>query len=148
MFDQFKKLEVRPDATCWMDLPEVTPDARLLLKPAIESNHEYYNEFLKKTGKKSRRSLAKATVASLDVKQARDDDRALFPNRVIVGWEGMQDSDNDNADIPFTPELCIEFCQKLPSWIFDRLRLYAALPENFLDEGQESAPEPIELAKN
>lgn len=144
MFD-FKALEVR-DAMSWMDLPEISPNARLLLKPGDDSNPAYYDAMLRKSGTRKRLIARRQEVSAEDIAQNRADDRELYPMRVMAGWEGVEDTEG-NA-VPFSRDACAEFCSKLPGWIFDRVRNYAATPEQFLAEDEIPLPDAPELAEN
>ena len=140
----FTNLEVS-QATAWLDMPEVAPKARLLLKSATEANPGYFNAMLRKTGKRARQIVRTDRITAEDATQNRDEDRALFPRFVILKWEGIVDTDGNPVEC--TRETATEFCEKLPTWLFDRVRNFAATPERFLDP-EDIDPDPEELSGN
>ena len=44
----------------------------------------------------------------------REQDRDLFPKFVIVGWDGVLDSDGEPVE--FTKENCADLLAALPDW--------------------------------
>jgi len=84
-------------------------------------------------------------ISAADAEANRNDDRALFPLYVLVGWTGIED--DDGAEVPFSPEAAAEFCDQIPGYIFDRIRNFAATPERFVPDGEE-LPDPEAIAKN
>lgn len=142
MFEHLKKYDIR-DKDSWMDMPELGPQARLLLRPAGEANPPYYNALIRRIGKE-RRAARDVTVD--DLRKHRDHDRQLYPLYVISSWENVLDSDGNS--VPFDRELAKELCSVLPAQIFDRLRNYAAAPENFVPEDEELPPDPADIAGN
>lgn len=141
----FSKLEVG-QASVWLEMPEVTPRAKILLKPATTSNPAYFNAMLRKGGRRMRQIVRTDRVTTEELDLNRDQDRELFPRYVIMGWEGIEEE--DGKLVPFSRERCEEFCNKLPDWLFDRIRNFAATPEHFLPEGEDPAPDPEELLPN
>lgn len=141
MFDHLSRLE--PDEASWLDLPEVAPKARVLLKQASDRNRPYFNALLKRANRNRARPDA---VDAQRIDQGRQEDRELFGLHVLVGWEGIEDQDGE--PLAFNRDLGREFCQKLPGWIFDKLRVHAATPERYLRPGEELPPDPEELAGN
>ncbi len=141
----FSNLEVS-QATAWCELPEVSPEARLLLKPATEENPGYYNAMLRKAGPRARKIARTQRLTSEDGKLNREEDRVLYPRFVIQNWEGVMDS--KNKKVAFNRDNVVEFCEKLPDWLFDRVRNFASTQERFLDLDEEETPDPVKLAKN
>jgi hypothetical protein len=145
MFDHLKKLEVRREATTWVELPEVSPKARVQVRPATEANPPYFNAMLKTAAPRARRVTRTDRVSIEDTAENRDEDRALFPRYVLVGWEGILDT--AGQPVPFSSDHARDFCRALPDWLFDRIRNVAATPERFLAEGAEPTPSGTELGK-
>jgi hypothetical protein len=143
MFEHLKKLEVR-DAMSWFDLPEIGEGARLRIKPAAESNAQYYNALIRGVGAGNNRRKAKQITAE-DLQKHRNLDRKLYPNYVIVGWENVKDAEGESVE--FSREVARELCDSLPDWLFDSLRNHASQPENFLPEGEE-LPSAEDIAGN
>jgi hypothetical protein len=144
MFEHLKKLEVKHGATIWVDLPEVAPKARVQIKAAGETNPPYFNAMLKVAGARARRIARTDRISAEDAAQNRAEDRQLFPRYVLVGWEGILDT--DNKPVPFSQDHARSFCDALPDWLFDRVRNAAATPERFVPEG-EDAPDGATLGK-
>lgn len=138
----FDHLEVA-QATAWFDLPEVSPKARVCVRPATEANPAYYNGMLRRAGTRLRRLARTEKISAEDADQNRSEDRELYPRFVLVNWEGIQDK--SGAAVPFNADTAREFCAKLPAWLFDRLRNFAATPEKFLTE---PPPDAHEIAGN
>lgn len=145
MFDHLQKLEVR-QATAWFDMPELSPNARLCLRPATEANPAYFNNMLKRSATRARKIVRLDRVTAEDAEQNRKEDRELYPRHVIVNWDGVLDQ--EGKPVPFTADNVKEFCAKVPAWLFDRVRNFAATPERFLPEDAEPDPDPSELAGN
>jgi len=150
MFEHLKNF--KPDGTAWLEMPELGERAEIQLKPATEQNRSYYNGMLKASGKRAR-SMVKGRISTEDVEKNRREDRKLYPKHVIVGWKNFETEESrgktweDKEFIEFTPELAAELCEKLPPHLFDRIRNFAATPEEFYPE-DEVAPDPQELAGN
>ena len=144
-FSHLKKLDVA-EAMSWMDLPELGPKARLLLKFAGDSNAPYYNEMLKKAGKRARQMIRTDQVDSAMLAANRQDDRELFPFYIISNWEHVPDEKGKN--VQYNRKHAQELCEQLPAWVFDKVRNHAATPERFLPENEELPPNAEELAEN
>jgi hypothetical protein len=145
MFEHLHKLDIR-EAMSWMDLPEIAPKARILLKPATEANRPYFNAMLKMSGKRVRHMARSDMMTVEDLAQNREDDRVLFPRYVIAGWEGFPDMEGN--DVPHSVDHAADFCRQCPDWIFDRVRNHAGTQERFVPEEDDLPPDPAELAKN
>lgn len=146
MFDHLKKLDVKAETTTWVELPEVSPKARVQCKPATEANPFYFNAMMKKAGARARRMARTDRMSMEDMAENRAEDRVLFPRYVLVGWDGILD--DKNQPVPFTRETAGEFCAKLPDWLFDRIRHQVATPERFINEDEEAPPDAKALAGN
>lgn len=144
-FAHLQKLDVA-QAKCWMDVPEISPGARLLLVPATEANPGYYNAMLRMSGRRARQAVRTEKIDAEHLAQNRADDRVLYPLHVIVGWEGVLD-DQGNP-VAWSREEAKDLCEQLPAWLFDRIRNHAATPERFLPEDEPEAPDAAELAGN
>lgn len=146
----FSKLKQRLDislATRWLELPEISPEARVLLAPATEANKAFYNVMLKRAGRRAR-PTGKPTPETLRrlLDEGRQEDRELYPAYVIRGWEGIED--DAGQPVPFSEAACRELLDALPDFIFDKVREFAVVPRNFLGENEEPAPDAEELAGN
>lgn len=134
IFD-FGALEVAHKTTR-VDLPEQvgSGEAFVVVRPATDANAKYQAGVLRLSGK--RRSLTSKPSPERD----RNDDRELYPKHVIVAWGGIQD--REGSDVEFTEENVAAFLKALPNWIFDRIRVAAMRPENFLDAHDDSDDPP------
>jgi len=133
-FEHLKAREIAGKSV-WLSVPQVTDAARLKLLPATDANPGYQNGLLRMAGSRLRKTAARG-AKSIDVEQSREDDRLLYARHVVVGWEGIEDA--EGQPVPFSREVAEEFFAVLPAWIFDRIRIFAMVPENFLN-----ADEPV-----
>lgn len=143
-FAHLKKLDVS-GKTAWMTLDDLEGSPRLCLKFAGQSNHGYYNAMLKRAGGRSRKFL----TGKVDVQMIldnQDDDRDLFPAHIVTGWEGIVDE--KGKKVKFSRSECKELLDQMPDWIFEKIVTFAKTPEQFLDDGEELAPDAVELAGN
>lgn len=128
-----------------LPLPWLRGEPVLLVKPATEANEKFRAAMLRTSGKRQRNVLMKGKVDAADADQDRDDDRALYPRYVIVGWRNVKNK--EGKPVEFTIDACLAFIAALPNWIFDKIRVFCMRPENFVDVVDEDpASEP--LAKN
>lgn len=139
----FSGLEVR-GKTAQFDLPWLAGEAFLLVKPANDTNKGYQNGVLRLTGKR-RRLNTSGKISSADADRDRADDLKLYPKHVVFGWGGIVDREGN--EVEFSEEACAQFLAALPSWIFDKVRVFCMRSENFVDEDEET-PDPAELAGN
>lgn len=152
MFRNLGRFDVS-QATAWLEMPELGSKARILLKPATDSNKQYYNAMLRTSGKRARTMARTGTVSAEDLELNRDEDRILFPKYVIAGWEKVETEEDEHRSedekeyVPFSRANAIELCAVLPNHLFDRIRNFAATPEQFYAE-DELLPDEDELAGN
>ena len=154
MFDHLSSKEISQSAFP-MYLPELNqdsddPEACLMIRIASESNEDYNNAVLLRSGKKPRpikRDRSKPSEErDIDLDATRADARATYPGTVVVDWKNVFNEAGE--EVPWSIEVCQEFCQKMPVWIFDQILIYACTPENFLKAGEQLPPDGVELAKN
>ena len=147
MFEHLKKYEGQ--ATAWLEIPELGPNARIEMTQASEQNKGYYSALLRVSGKRIRRLAVR--IDPSDAARNRNEDRNLYPKHVIVGWENLeseQHTDENPDHIEYSRELAAELCKKLPSHLFDRLRTFASTPEEFYPDVDDIPPDAEELAEN
>ena len=128
------------DATAVFPLPWLSPKAKLICRPAVEANRPFYEALLRTSGARQRASLTTVTTLKVDPENSRQDrreDRNIYPGLVVVGWEGI--TNRQGQEVEFSVDACGSFLRALPDWIFDRLRLFAMRPDNFV---REAAPLP------
>lgn len=145
MFEHLKALEVK-GKTASFPLSMLQGCPKLIVRPATESNKPYFNEVLRRSAKTLRKAAnGDISVDTDTLDKNRQDDRRLFPKHVIVGWEGIKDS--QGKEVPFSQENCVEFLQALPDWIFDDIGIFCRKNSNFVDEPVE-IDDAEDLAKN
>jgi hypothetical protein len=137
MFDHLKKLDVTSSAEAWIEIPEVSPGARLRVRQANAYNRFYSHAQVSWPTRTVPQN--EGLLEKLD--RHRDMDRILFAKHVVVGWEGVLDKDNQPVEA--TPEAIKEFCQKLPDWLFDRVMQFCREVRNFIE-----VPDAAEVAGN
>lgn len=130
-FGHLKNLNVA-EKTARFEIP-ILGEAVLIVKPATEANKPFFNAALKGIPKQvSRPSKQQVTQKQLDA--SRENDRKLYPQHVIVGWERV--TDDQGAEVAFSVDECQMFIDELINhapWIFDDLRIFANNPTNFID---------------
>lgn len=141
----FGRLQIE-EATAKIPLPWVAPGVALVCRPAHESNRAYQSAMLATAGKRQRLTDALAgALSQANAKQDRDEDRKLFPGLVVVNWEGVTNTKGE--PVAPTPDNIAAFLRALPDWLFDRVRIFAMRPENFV-RAEETPPNASTLAGN
>jgi hypothetical protein len=135
-FSYLKKLEVK-DKTTKYTIFQIQGEPSLILKPANESNKTYFNAILKRS-RSNMRAIQAGHVNQVMIAEAREKDRDLFPQCIVMGWENVKDAEGKN--VPFNREACTEFLQALPDWLFDEIRNFASNSANFADDIQINDP--------
>lgn len=127
-FSHLKQLEIT--GTAQYPLTELEGCPILIVKPSGETNKEYFNALLRATGAGKRQKKRKVDAAM--VSEIRNKDKALYPQHVIVGWEGMKDANGDG--VPFSSDAASDFIAQLPDWVFDGIRAFCGEPESFIED--------------
>lgn len=141
-FSNLEALEVTADLTAEYVIHQLRSSKPvLILKPATTANEPYSNGRMRAATDFSRQGGTETTALEAD----RAADRKLYPLYVIVGWRGVIDA--HGREVEFNKQNVAEFCQKLPGWIFDQVRLFASNPANFVEDAVRPA-KAEELAKN
>lgn len=131
-FDYLKTLEVK-DRTARYTMHAIQLGDRsptLLVRPATEANKPYFNALLKRARSYASQLQANAVNESMLVEN-RNEDRAMYPEFIVVGWEDVVDSKGKTVE--FTKEACADFLKSLPNWLFDDLRAFCGKPTSFLE---------------
>lgn len=121
-----EQFQVKGDTVVPFKLYAITIEGKiptLLVRPATEANKPYFNELLKRARSYARQMSANAVTAET-LAENRAEDRALYPQHVIAGWEDMPEK--------FSQEECVDFLSHLPDHIFDDLRVYCGTAGNFV----------------
>ena len=130
-FSHLNKLAVTADSRQEYILDELEGAPSLILRPANESNHGYLNAVLEETGEvRGSRKKKRKKVNAESLTEQREQDRETYPEHVIVDWKGVVDS--KGKPVQFSAKAAAEFVAALPNWIFDGIRTFAAVPENFI----------------
>lgn len=139
----FKYLKTRDVAgqTKWLAVPQITDRAMFKLLPAGDMNPAYQNGLMRLGAARIRTVAATRQIQRPDADQARDDDRELYADFVVQDWEGILDDEGN--EVPFSRENAKEFFALLPAWIFDRIRIFCMMPENFLQPNALAIKEKV-----
>lgn len=114
---------------------------------AGEGNKAYMNAVARATVKAVRGKRPQANAARV-LKVAEENvaqDRELYPLHVIVGWGAMPGPNREPVE--FTKERAIDFCAKIPAWIFLRLKAFVSNPQNFIDDEDSEPVEQEDVAR-
>lgn len=146
-FSHIQSLDVSVDKTTRYTITQITShdiSPTLILAPATDVNKPLFNAILKRSKKNSK--AARAGSIGIDtLSENRDEDRLLYSRHVVKGWEDMLDA--KGKEVVFSPDVCKEFLEALPNWIFDDLRNFASSPISFVEDDDEILV-PEEKAKN
>lgn len=126
-FSHLAKLEVSGNKTVDFAIFQIEGAPVLHVVAASESNRAYFNELLRKGGKRQ----AKKKVDAETVKSNREEDRVLYARHIVKGWSGIKD--DKGKVVEFTEGECLGFLSSLPDWIFDELRAFASDLQNFIE---------------
>lgn len=137
-FGYLKKLQVaeKPVDLRLVDLPG---EPVLHVLSATEANRKFWRELLARRPNdvgRGKRFTAEA------IARDRDEDRDLYPGRVVVGWTGIVGE--DGKPVPFSVADCTEFLAALPDDLFDEIRAFCTKASHF----RESTFDVEEAAKN
>ena len=117
----------------------------LTVRPVAPTlNPAYTNAFVRTMGgAKALGAMQQRQMAARDYSKmgnrTRAADRELYPKHVVVGWSGVVDK--HGQEVPFTEEDCGDFLAHIDDYVFDELRGFCLLPENFVDAGVVSDAE-------
>lgn len=145
-------LDLNKDTTAKFEIIEIRVNdvcPTLTLRPANQDNDSYFSRAMRRNAKTAKQAVTSG-IGAREIQHARNTDRVLFPEFVIVGWEDMLDG--KGSPIEYSQEECIEFLTHLPDWIFDEIRNFASERMNFVKEiNVDDLPDAEEveaLAKN
>lgn len=142
-FSQLSKLN--PARTARYVLYQVQGEPALIVAPAAENNRGYFNAILKRS-KKSIRRLRSGNISESMIRESRDEDRELYAQHILQGWEGVVDSVGAPAE--FNADNALAFLRSMPNWMFDELRSFCGSAESFLEAQEMSAEDVEEQGKN
>ena len=130
-FGHLHKHDVQVSKVQNYQLYQIAGEPTLKLAPATAANKPYYNALLKRM-RRTQRLLRFGSLTAAVIEETRDDDRKLYAEHVVKGWDNVVDSEEEAA--PFSREACSDFLAALPDWIFDEVRTFAADAANFTDD--------------
>lgn len=136
-FANLNKLTVTADSRFKLPLPQIIQAGGcpvLELAPAMECNKPYYNALLKQTVKNTKRNNVDQIqgIQTNILKHQRKDDKELYAEYVITGWERMPGVD---GFVEFSKENAAEFLDEIDTWLFDIVRAGATSVSNFIEQG-------------
>lgn len=136
------RLEITPQNTAEFPLYAIVNEDEtspvLIGRPATRVNRPYLNALLKKNKRFAHRA------GKLDEKLAREmteEDRKLFPQHVIVGWENVYLQ--NGTPLEFSQAACAALFQQLPVDIIDSIRNFFASPDNFRDTDKQDQEQTV-----
>lgn len=142
-FSHLQKHALTAERTAEFTFYQLAGEPTFIVVSASDTNRDFTNAVLKRSGKNMRRVRNGAMTAGM-LKEARDQDRELYPRYIIKGWLNVQDA--KGKSVAFTPGVCHEYLKALPDYLFDELRAYCDMPANFLEE--EDMVDVEQVAKN
>lgn len=132
-FTQLKALQVTSKNVKDFDFPELGAKAVLKLRSSNEGNSGYMNGLLRLTGQSKGSRRRKATdINAQAMDDLRDHDKELYPEWVIVGWEGVLDG--KGKEVEYSVDEVKSLVGQLPNWLFDEIRAFVNDPANFVDQ--------------
>ena len=138
-FDHLKSLDVsNRTARCMLSFQTKAPEPGedlaypvLIVKSATEANRVFANEQLRMT-KKTAPAVRAGAINMQMIAETRDNDRTLYAKHIVVGWEGIYDSNGE--EVPFSNSECEIFLRALPDWAFDEIRNFCTNPQNWVEQ--------------
>lgn len=140
-FAHLQNLHVAANATAEYIFYGIDGHPVLTVHPATEANKPYFNAVLKRTSRTAKMLRAGGEMNAEQLKEARVEDRELYPKHVVRGWSKVVDSELN--EVPFSVEDCEEFLTAIPDYMFDDFRTFCGNPRNFVEHG-----DPEETAGN
>jgi len=135
MFDYLKKLDPA-QRTVSLPMPEITPDAKLIVSYAGKGNTGYQNAVLKAATTRARQVQRGAGAITAEMlEQSHQDDIQNYARFIIKGWEGILDDENE--PVPFTRSNCLELLKVLPDHLFQIITRFCSNPSNFTEEADD-----------
>lgn len=134
-------------ATAWFDLPWLGPEAALEMRPSTGENKQYTEAMLSISGERqANRIIHSSKPTAEDADLEREEDKAIYPGTVIIGWRGIRNTAGDLVE--WSIEACHELLKQLPNWIVLKIRLFALSPDNFIRSPAAKLANPATVAKN
>jgi hypothetical protein len=131
-FSHLKSLDMREGAEVEYEIAELPEKPVLTVRFMGESNTEWYQAVAKRSAGLIKKLRAAGQDARDEYRQMRDEDRELMPLHIVTGWP-KPPHDADGNPVEYSLENCQAFLQWLPNWMFERMRNFCAIPENFVN---------------
>lgn len=130
-FEHLQKMEVTTAKTVEYPVYALGEKAVLHVLPATEANKKYFGKLLKTTRRNAQMARAKGGMDAAMMKQSRKEDRALYPEYIIAGWDDIPDK--DGKPVKFDKDSAKNLVDAMPDWMFDDLRNFCSTPQNFIE---------------
>jgi len=130
-FANLKVLEVKAERTAAFTIYQIEGEPVLHMAPATEANKPYFNALLKRS-KRNQRRINSGNFTSGMIKENRDNDRELYPQFVVRGWDRVVDAKGEA--VKPTQENVVDYLKALPDWLFDEARAFATDPQNYVGD--------------
>lgn len=127
-FSNLKRLDVNRSSVARFQLDMLDGDFWVEGRPANEMNPAYFTDLMKRNADIARRLKNKNLSVEL-LNKMREDDRVLYAKHVLTGWNV---EDSARQPVKFSAEEVASFLKQLPDWIFDDMRNFFRLHENFV----------------
>lgn len=139
----FVKEQLKTDNLARMTLaavqfPGQEEPAVLIGRIAGEGNKPFFAETARRTIKRQRMRQGGHVSPEMAIKfakQDRDDDREMYSEHVMTGWENVSDANGD--PVAFSNADCLALFQSLPNDVFDQVRTFFSSSINFRDTVSE-----------
>lgn len=145
-FSNLAALTVRADREIDFVFALIEGEPRLKVRPATEANRPYFNAVLRSSGKGLLKRMRGGRLNAEALAESRAQDRKLFAEFVVRGWENVVDG--DGVAVPFSRENVEGFLEALPADLFDELRAFCSNPDNFRGENALTQEDTEKLKGN
>lgn len=140
-FSNLKSLGIDNSKSKEFKFYSIEGEPTLYVKSTTDANKLYLNALLK--GRKTLRLMRGRKINASVLDANREQDRELYPQFVVTGWDEKTIADSEGNDVPFSRENCELFLQALPNDIFDELRNFCGDPDEHRD-GEDLDSEDVE----
>lgn len=128
-FEHLKELAVEHDSTTFYLFSRIMGLPRLEVRPAHRINPLFLNEMIRGSKEAARRLSSEEMPDQKELDKVRLRDADIFARCIVVGWENVIDSEGN--EVEFTEDHCREFLMAIPVDMFDDLRVFCMLIDNF-----------------
>jgi len=133
-FTHLQGLRVGNDATAEFTFYGIAGEPTLEVRPATESNREFFNAALKRSKHAGRRQRGRKSIPTPEtIEQARQEDILLFSKYIVKSWP-VPPVDSAGEPVEFSPEVVAQFLDAIPSDMFTELRVFCLEIDNFRED--------------